>query len=250
MEPNVGEKLCRLWAKIASDDDVLADHSSRRDNQGDQRTSGRGYGGHAGNHDYSRQPPMAYPPHPMFPYGYPPMGQQFYRPDARLMMHPPRLGLHHGGPFRPSRPWWTVTPPPHPQPHPPYMPSANKQFGVKEFKPSQPPPSTNAPPTTTTTSSNGTPPTNSPITGARSKNAYSAQRQARRQQQMKQRQQQEADSTGPTLVKPPSRAIEIKAPPKEEPELAQDKPQDKKTESGGSDQSESTVEAPTTSAPS
>ncbi|XP_064387067.1 YTH domain-containing protein 1-like [Halichondria panicea] len=99
VEPGVGEKLCQLWAKIASDDDILTDPSVRRDNQ-DQRTSGRNYGGHSGSHDFHpRHTPMPYHPHPMFnPYGYAHMSAAFYRPmtgDARnqighpAMMHPP-----------------------------------------------------------------------------------------------------------------------------------------------------------------
>ncbi len=255
MEPGVGEKLCRLWAKIASDDDILTDPSVRRDNQ-DHRTSGRNYAGHSGSHDFHpRHTPMPYHPHPMFnPYGYAHMSAAaFYRPmagDARnqighpAMMQPPRLGLHHGGPFRPSRPWWNTPPPHHAPPH--YVHNNNKPF-PPEFKPSQPPPSAIAP--STTTSSNSSPPTNSPVTSARSKNAYSAQRA--RKQQLKQK-QQEAVSTSVSKSGPHSRAIEIKAPPSDSGKSSPTKKDigsgsHKKTENKGAKKNESSVDTPSTS---
>lgn len=208
MEPGVGEKLCRLWAKIATDDDVLTEHPSRRDNQGDghRNRGGSNYGQssnhHSGPvHDYPpRHPHMAYPPHPMYnPYGYPahPMGQHMFRPmpgDARNqighpMMHPPRLGLHHGGPFRPSRPWWNVTPSPPPHLTYSHYPHSNsyKHFGSDVSTP-QLPDSSN--------SSTGGPTPNVPISAARSRNAYSQQRARKQQQQLRQKQQQEQENAG------------------------------------------------------
>lgn len=120
-------------------------------------------------------------------------------------MHPPRLGVPHGGPFRPSRPWWPVPPPHHTPPH--FIPHGNHKLFDPDFKPPQ---SSPTPPTTT--SSSNSPPTNSPVIGARSKNAYSAQR-ARKQQQLKQKQQEAGSSVSNQTGHHPSRAIEIKAPP-------------------------------------
>lgn len=141
---------------------------------------------------------MAYPPHPMYnPYGYPahPVGHHIFRPmpgDARNqighpMMHPPRLGLHHGGPFRPSRPWWNVTPSPPPHLTHSHYPHSNsyKNYSSEILTPQVPPPSS--------ISSTAGPTTSAPISAARSKNAYSQQRA--RKQQLRQK-QQEQESTG------------------------------------------------------
>ncbi len=254
VEPNVGERLCRLWAKIASDDDVLSDPTNRRENH-DQRSNSRIYGGHPSNQDYHpRHPSMPYPPHPMFNPYYMGAAAQFYRPmagDARNqighpMMHPPRLGVHHSGPFRPSRPWWTVPPPHHTPPH--FVHSNNKLYNP-DFKPSQPTPTLNTPPTTT--ASSNSPPTNSPVIGARSKNAYSAQR-ARKQQQLKQKQQEAGSTSLNQAGQQQSRAIEIKTPPemsgKSSPtNITVESEVHKSAESKQPKKSDSSVETPPTS---
>lgn len=198
--------MCRLWQKIASDDDVLKETSSRRDNQGDShRNRGGANYGHSSNHhhpgpthDYPpKHPHMPYPPHPMYnPYGYPvhPAGHHMFRPmpgDARNqighpMMHQPRLGLHHGGPYRPSRPWWNVSPlpPPHlTQSHYP-PPNSHKHFGSEASTPQ---------PSTSTSSSTVGAVSNSPVSVSRSRNSYSQQR-ARKQQQLKQKKLEQVNS--------------------------------------------------------
>ena len=111
------------------------------------------------------------------------------------MMHQPRLGLHHGGPFRPSRPWWNVTPSPPPHLTHSHYPHSNsyKQYG-SEISTPQPP--------VTSSSSTAGPTPNVPASAARSRNAYSQQR-ARKQQQQQLRQKQQQENVGnPSDSKP------------------------------------------------
>ena len=150
VEPNVGEKLCRLWQKIETDDDVLSGRDQRGGASGGHSGGGNSstsmpHSGHMTH--FASRPGLPYPP--VYPhYGYPPMGQMFastHPGDARSrltsqhMFHPPRLELqsmshvppHHGGSggsYRPARPWWTIPPgaptshPSHPHHMPPFFP--------------------------------------------------------------------------------------------------------------------------------
>ena len=160
MEPSVGEKLCRLWQKIESDDDVLSGRDQRAGHSGGsggaQHGSSSGSGSssvpHSGGHmpHFPGRPGIPYPPvYP--PYGYPPMSHHMFPgahpgdarsriPTHQPLFHPPRLELqsmsgggppHHpgtgtgAGSYRPARPWWNIPPgAPHPAvSHPSHPPS-------------------------------------------------------------------------------------------------------------------------------
>lgn len=211
VEPSVGEKLCRLWQKVESDEDAL---SGRPGGSRDHKSLASGSGSHGGEGSqgsFSRhgQPHVpSYPPPMYFPY---PMGPSMFTSagggDARsrigLQSHPyfshlPRLGyssaqphlpppslLHSdgggGGHYRPGRPWWTV--PPFPPPshlhhphhsHPPPMDSNyHEPASVQE---QHPPPSSQHTSVTTAGHENMATSTTTSVPRTSSRNAYSQQR--------------------------------------------------------------------------
>lgn len=119
VEPTVGEKLCRLWQKIETDDDTLSGHPAWH-----QGTS------------TSHSPHMShYPPrHPQHHLSYPtpysaylsgyPMGPHMFPDRSRMPPMVPQPSLYPTprlGPYRPPRPWWGPLPL-HMQPPPPPLP--------------------------------------------------------------------------------------------------------------------------------
>ena len=110
MEPTIGERLCRLWVKIDSEDDyphTTIPTSSRHSAQ-------------THTHPYRHIAPYSNP-YPAFHHGYHPAMAPMM-PDARggrlllpspVVFSPPRLGHP---PYFKARPWWG---PPHP---PNFMP--------------------------------------------------------------------------------------------------------------------------------
>lgn len=128
VEPTVGEKLCRLWQKIETDDDTLSGHPAWH-----QGTS------------TSHSPHMShYPPrHPQHHLSYPtpysaylsgyPMGPHMFPDRSRMPPMVPQPSLYPTprlGPYRPPRPWWGPLPlhmqPPPPPPLPP--PTTTRNF--------------------------------------------------------------------------------------------------------------------------
>ena len=221
VEPSIGERLCRLWEKVESDEDVLCGRSgSSRDHQkshaGSGVPSGGGHASFSSRHGQHNMP--SYPtPAMYFPYTMPPsMFTSTGGGDARnrigLPSHPyfthlPRLGysaanphlpppsLHHtdgggGGHFpRLGRPWWTVPPfpPPshlhHPHNHPP--PNDSRPFSIEVQHPST---TTQQTPVTSITSEAVPATTTSSVPRTTSRNAYTQQRLSilKKQQQKEQ----------------------------------------------------------------
>lgn len=214
VEPSVGERLCRLWEKVESDDDVLSGRPGSRD----LKSLSSGSGGESSQGSFSRhgQPHVpSYPPPMYFPY---PMGPSVFTTaggaDARSRMglhsHPyfsnlPRLGyssapphlpppslLHSdgggGGQYpRPGRPWWTVPPFPPPShlhhPHHSHPPPVDSH----ESQEQQPPPSSQHVSVTTTGHEMMPTTTATSVPRTSSRNAYSQQRLSilKKQQQQK-----------------------------------------------------------------
>lgn len=140
VEPTIGEKLCRLWLKVDSDDDSLSATSGRLFVRNSGSRGGGNNGSSAGSHTHIPPPsypqsqhhmPPYLPPHPAYPPyhpGYHPIGHMFPPTDrSRLPPHPQshlmpysRLGQHP--PYRGGRPWWPRGPTfPGGLPLPPYM---------------------------------------------------------------------------------------------------------------------------------
>ncbi|CAI8055726.1 YTH domain-containing protein 1 [Geodia barretti] len=116
IEPTVGERLCRLWIKIESEDDFP--HTT-------VPTSRHSVHPHA--HHFQRQMPPYSNPYPAFHHGYHPAMSHMMQPDARsgrlllpssMVFPPPRLGHT---PFFKARPWWGPPPPNFMPPHGPPM---------------------------------------------------------------------------------------------------------------------------------
>lgn len=115
VEPTIGERLCRLWLKIETEDDFS--HST---------IPSLRHSAHPHAHHFQRHMPTYSTPYPAFHHGYHP-AMSAMMPDARsgrlllpssVVFPPPRLGH---APFFKARPWWGPPPPNFMPPHGPPM---------------------------------------------------------------------------------------------------------------------------------